>query len=315
MLTDPGKDLTELHRVKRSRPARAVRDDIVLSIVMAAFNEGETIEAAVTHVLEASYPCPIELIVVDDGSADGTTARIAHIDDPRLKVFTHPRNMGKGAALMTGLAAATGTHLLPFDADQEYSAHDISRLLEPVIAGQSDVVYGTRLFGLNTVYHSFRYKMGNRATTLAANILFDSAVTDIHTCLKLVPTDLLRQFRLTEARFGLDTEITANVLRAGYRPFEVPVAYYARSHVEGKKINWKDGVRCLTVLARVRFFTTDPKMVLTGENAPTGHCLSCGHPLVETITPATELPRANGRKPRLADPEQGHVHGDIASTA
>jgi glycosyltransferase involved in cell wall biosynthesis len=268
------------------------RTDVVLTIVMAAFNEAETIEAAVTHVLDVGYPCPVELIVVDDGSADGTADRIAHLTDPRLRVITHPRNLGKGAALMTGLAAATGTHLLPFDADQEYSAHDISRLLDPVIAGQSEVVYGTRLFGLNTVYHSFRYKLGNRATTLAANLLFDSAVTDIHTCLKLVPTDMLRTFRLTEARFGLDTEITANVLRAGHRPFEVPVAYYARSHVEGKKINWKDGVRCLTVLARVRFFTPDPKLVLHGDQTAAGHCLSCGHPLAETLNPATGRPGA-----------------------
>ena len=110
----------------------------------------------------------------------------------------------------------------------------------------------TRLFGVNTMYHSFRYKLANSATTLAANLLFDSAITDMHTCLKLLPLKLVRQMRLLEQGFGIDSEITANALKMGYRPFEVPVSYYARSHLEGKKINWKDGVSCVRVLARVR---------------------------------------------------------------
>jgi hypothetical protein len=150
------------------------------------------------------------------------------------------------------MSLASGTHILPFDADLEYSPTDVARMLEPVLDGRAEVVYGTRLFGLNTVYHSFRYKMGNRATTLAANVLFDSAVTDMHTCLKLLPLALVRGMRLVELGFGMDTEITANVLKMGYRPFEVPVAYYARTRLQGKKINWRDGLQCLRILARVR---------------------------------------------------------------
>jgi glycosyltransferase involved in cell wall biosynthesis len=245
----------------RSKPSvrqipSADSSEIFLSIVMPAYNEGSTIRYAVNHVLSASYPCRIELIVVDDGSSDNTAEQLSGLSCDRLTVVRHKRNFGKGAALLTGIKLARGTHFLPFDADLEYSAADIARILQPVLDGRAEVVYGTRLFGVNTVYHSFRYKLGNKATTLAANVLFDSALTDMHTCLKLIPLKLLRQMRLAERGFGLDTEITANVLKMGYRPFEVPVSYYARSHYEGKKINWKDGFQCLKVLGRVRVAVT-----------------------------------------------------------
>ncbi|MDO9377318.1 MAG: glycosyltransferase family 2 protein [Nocardioidaceae bacterium] len=234
-------------------PDAADRDDtVVLSIVMPAYNEARTIRTAVEHVLSASYPCEIELVVVDDGSHDGTAGLLDDIEDPRLTVTRHVRNMGKGAAVLTGISTARGTHLMPFDADMEYSAHDIAALVQPVIDGRTDVVYGTRLFGVNTVYRSYRYKFGNQAMTFAANVLFDSAISDLHTCLKLVPLSMLRGMDLSELGFGLDTEITANVLRLGARPFEVPVSYHSRSHADGKKINWRDAVRCIQVLGRVR---------------------------------------------------------------
>ena len=114
-------------------------------------------------------------------------------------------------------------------------------------------MFGTRLFGLNTVYQSYRYAMGNRLTTLAANLLFDAYLSDLHTCLKLVPLPLFRTLALREHGFGLDTEITASLLRGGVRPFEVPVTYYSRSHAQGKKLTWRDGVACLHILGRVRF--------------------------------------------------------------
>jgi hypothetical protein len=125
-------------------------------------------------------------------------------------------------------------------------------MLRPILDGRCDIVYGTRLFGANTVYQSFRYAMGNRLTTFAANLLFDAYVTDLHTCLKLVPLSTFRQLDLTESGFGLDTELTAKALKRGIRPFEVPVSYYARSHSEGKKLTWRDGVRCLRILGQVR---------------------------------------------------------------
>jgi dolichol-phosphate hexosyltransferase len=261
----------------RAEPPRIAPEEethsVHLTIAMAAYNEAATIRAAVREVLSVSYPCPVELIVVDDGSIDGTAAALAQIDDDRVRVIRHPHNRGKGAAIRTAIAEGRGTYLLPFDADMEYRAEDIANVLAPVLNGTATVVYGSRLFGWNTVYQSFRYKMGNLLTTLAANVLFDSALSDLHTCIKLVPMPLLRSMALTESRFGLDTEITAKVLRGGHRPFEVPVHYYSRTHGEGKKINWRDGVRCLFVLVRVRIgpvprFPVIPRQVPQAVESP-----------------------------------------------
>lgn len=236
------------------RPGRRPDGSVVkLSILMATFDEGSTIGDAVQSVLETSYPCEFELLVVDDGSMDTTAHTLSQIDDPRLRVLRHEANLGKGAALLTAAAVATGTHIVPFDSDLEYSPGDIAKLLEPVIAGRCDVVYGARLFGVNTVYQSYRYALGNRALTTAANMLFDSYLSDLHTCLKLMPLALFRELDLRERGFGLDTEVTARLLQMGIRPFEVPVSYHSRAHSHGKKINWLDGVQCLAILARVRF--------------------------------------------------------------
>jgi glycosyltransferase involved in cell wall biosynthesis len=226
---------------------------VKLSILMPAYNEERTIERAVRVVLDTPFPCPVELIVVNDGSKDRTAELIDAIDDPRARVHHHPRNLGKGAALQTAAALATGTHIVPFDADLEYEPGDVARMLEPILADRCDIVYGTRLFGANTVYQSYRHAMGNRALTLAANLLFDSYLSDLHTCLKLVPLELFRELDLEESGFGLDTEITAKILRLGVRPFEVPVSYHSRSTAMGKKITWVDGLECLQVLSRVRF--------------------------------------------------------------
>jgi dolichol-phosphate hexosyltransferase len=116
----------------------------------------------------------------------------------------------------------------------------------------SDVVYGVRMFGMNTVYQSYRYAIGNRVTTLVANVLFDSCLSDLHSCLKLMPVDLFRSLNLTQSGFGLDSEVTAELLRRGYRPYEIPVSYVSRSHAQGKKLTWRDGVDCLAILSRVR---------------------------------------------------------------
>jgi glycosyltransferase involved in cell wall biosynthesis len=223
-----------------------------LSILMCAYNERQTIGQAVRAILETEYPCAIELILVDDGSTDGTADQVAQVTDPRLVFCRHPRNAGKGAALLSAVLLASGTHVLPFDADLEYEPDDIPRLLEPVLRGRAEVVYGTRLFGINTVYQTWRYAVGNRLLTRAANLLFNAYLSDLHTCLKLVPLATFRGLGLTETGFGLDTELTARLLRAGVRPFEVPVSYYSRSHAEGKKINWRDAVACLRILLRVR---------------------------------------------------------------
>jgi dolichol-phosphate hexosyltransferase len=231
------------------------REPIKLSILMPAYNEERTIGRVIEEILIGDYPCEIELIIVDDGSTDRTPvllAELAKIGDNRVIIYSHPTNLGKGAALRTAAALATGTHVLPFDADFEYEPEDIPRVLEPILKGRCDVVYGVRLFGNNTVYRSYRYAVGNRVLTRVTNILFDSYLSDLHTCLKLMPLSMLKRMTLTETGFGLDTEITALLLKQGVRPFEVPVSYYSRSHAEGKKITWRDAVVCLRILVRER---------------------------------------------------------------
>jgi glycosyltransferase involved in cell wall biosynthesis len=225
---------------------------VKLSILMAAYNEERTILRVVHSILQARFPCEVELIIVDDGSNDATPDLLKEIDDPRVTVHRHAKNSGKGAAILTALSLATGTHMVPFDADMEYAPEDIASMLMPIIKGRADGVYGVRLFGCNTVYQSYRYAVGNKVMTQFANLLYNSALNDMHTCLKMLPMPLMREMNLTETGFGLDTQITARMLLSGMRPFEVPVSYYSRSHEQGKKINWRDAVRCLWILVRTR---------------------------------------------------------------
>jgi glycosyltransferase involved in cell wall biosynthesis len=223
-----------------------------LSILMAVYNEEKTVTRVIDEILQAKFPCDFELIVVDDGSTDGTPMLLSLIDDPRVTVIRHPANEGKGTAIRTAASLATGTYILPFDADLEYDPEDIPRMLEPVLKGRCEVVYGARLFGCNTMYQSYLYAIGNRLLTRMANILFNAHLTDLHTCLKLMPLVMLKSLDLREKGFGLDSEITASLLRQRIRPFEVPVSYYGRSHAEGKKIEWRDAVACAWILLRVR---------------------------------------------------------------
>lgn len=225
---------------------------IKLSILMAVYNEEKTIARAIDEILQVNCPCEIELIVVDDGSTDATPVLLSRVNNPSVIVCRRPTNQGKGAALLAAMSLATGTYVLPFDADLEYEAEDISRVVEPVLKGRCEVVYGVRLFGYNTVYRSYLYAAGNRLLTRLANILFNAHLSDLHTCLKLIPLVTLRSLDLREKGFGLDSEITAMLLRQGVRPFEVPVTYYGRSRAEGKKITWRDAVMCAGILLRVR---------------------------------------------------------------
>lgn len=230
-----------------------------LSIIMPVYNEARTICRAVEEVLAVEYPCPTELIVVDDGSTDDTRALLLPYESRGVRLSFHDVNQGKGAAVRTGVDRAQGSHLIIVDADLEYAPRDIAAMLVPVIEGRSDHVFGSRIFGLHTRFHSFRFAVGGRATTLVANVLYDSCLTDMHTCLKLLPVSDFRELGLAENGFGLDTQLTARLLRAGVRPFEIPISYHGRSHAEGKKIGWLDGVRCLAILLTVRF-SPKPKL-------------------------------------------------------
>ena len=218
---------------------------------MPAYNEAATVGVAVKQLLGIRYPCDIELVIVNDGSADHTMDVLSSIDDPRVVVTEHSVNRGKGAAVRTAAALATGDYMLIFDADLEYSAEDILSLLSPLQRGDAEVVYGVRTFGASTA-HSFWFVIGNRVNTFTANALFNTWISDLHSCLKLLPLALFRELPVRESGFGLDTELTAMLLARGVRPYEVPIHYKARSREEGKKLTWGDGVEATWILLRVR---------------------------------------------------------------
>ncbi|SCE71756.1 Glycosyl transferase family 2 [Micromonospora viridifaciens] len=222
-----------------------------LSILMPVYNEEERIADALKQALAVDYPCEIELIVVDDGSRDGTSEILGRLDDARLRVITHQRNAGKGAAIKTAVDSAEGEYMVILDADLEYDPQDIPRLLEPVLDGRATVVYGNRTFGSHSAY-SFWYVMGNKGVTMAANVLFNSYIGDLETCFKLMPLQLYRSLQVRSRGFGMEAEVTGKLLRKRIRPYEVPISYRARGREEGKKITWKDGVEAVWILARER---------------------------------------------------------------
>jgi dolichol-phosphate hexosyltransferase len=225
---------------------------VKLSILMPVYNERATLASAVKDVLDVDYPCDVELVVVDDGSTDGTRELYANYEgDPRISIHLHERNQGKGAAIRTASQCANGDYIIVCDADLEYSPAEIPDLLRPVLAGKARVVYGTRTFGSHNAY-SYLYVLGNRAVTTAANVLFNCYISDLETCFKLIPTALYRQLDIRQAGFGMEAEVTGKLLRRGIRPFEVPISYQARSREDGKKLTWRDGVEALWILSRER---------------------------------------------------------------
>ncbi|HEX6075513.1 MAG TPA: glycosyltransferase family 2 protein [Micromonosporaceae bacterium] len=222
-----------------------------LSILMPVYNEQDRVATAVKQALAVDYQCAIELVIVDDGSRDGSAEILARIDDPRVQLVTHPGNRGKGAAIRTAAEHANGDYMIILDADLEYDPENIPTLLAPVLEGRSEVVYGVRGFGGHTAY-SFWYVMGNKAVTTAANVLFNCYIGDLETCFKLLPLALYRSLDIRSAGFGMEAEVTAKLLARGVRPFEVPISYRARTREEGKKITWRDGVEALWILTRER---------------------------------------------------------------
>jgi glycosyltransferase involved in cell wall biosynthesis len=222
-----------------------------LSILMPVYNEEDRVANALKQALDVDYPCEVELVVVNDGSGDATGEILARLDDPRIRVITHPRNQGKGAAIKTAADNAAGDYMVILDADLEYDPQDIPRLLQPVLDGHAEVVYGNRTFGSHSAY-SFWYVMGNKAVTTAANVLYNSYIGDLETCFKLMPVRLYRELNIRSRGFGMEAEVTGKLLRRRVRPYEVPISYRARSRQEGKKITWRDGVEAFWILSRER---------------------------------------------------------------
>ncbi len=226
---------------------------VKLSILMPVYNEAATLQSAVKRVLDVKYPVPFELLIVDDGSTDGTRDLYQQWrDDPRVVIHEKATNGGKGSAIRKGAELATGDYVIMCDADLEYAPEEIPSLLAPILNGDATVVYGTRTFGSHNAY-SYLYVLGNRGVTTVANILFNCYISDLETCFKLMPLELYRRLDVRSAGFGMEAEVTGKMLRSGVRPYEVPISYKARSREDGKKLTWKDGVEAIWILIRERF--------------------------------------------------------------
>jgi glycosyltransferase involved in cell wall biosynthesis len=225
----------------------------MLSILMPVYNEIERVERAITEVLDTQLPTEFELIVVDDGSTDGTREILRGGNwDSRVRLIEHPENKGKGAAVQTGLAEARGEFAAIFDADLEYDPTDLGLLMPPLLDGRTNASFGGRAFDGYTS-HSFLFVLGNKGVTFACNVLFNVYLHDIMTCHKMIRTDIFRSLPLRSAGFAIEPEITARLVQRGERIFEVPVHYRARATDEGKKLTALDGFRVVGTLLRCRF--------------------------------------------------------------
>jgi glycosyltransferase involved in cell wall biosynthesis len=225
---------------------------------MPVYNEESTIETAIAEVLGADLPLDeVELVIVNDGSTDRTREILDAGSWPEnVRIFHQPANQGKGAAVRTALEHATGEYALIMDADLEYDPADFRPILEPLIAGKAETVFGTRAFEAHTAY-SFWYVLGNKGVTFACNLIYNCWLSDIMTCHKAMRTDLFRSLPLRENGFAIEPEITAQLIRRGVRIYEVPVEYTARSREEGKKLTALDGFRVLRTLVRCRLASQD----------------------------------------------------------
>jgi glycosyltransferase involved in cell wall biosynthesis len=224
-----------------------------LSVLMPVYNEIATVERAIGEMLDADLGVDFELIVVDDGSTDGTRELLFGREWPeRMRLFSHDRNMGKGAAVRTALEHARGELSAIMDADLEYEPEDLATLLPPLREGISNAVFGVRAFDGYTS-HSFLYVMGNKGVTLAANVLFNVYLRDLMTCHKMIRTDIFQSLPLQARGFDIEPEIAARLLNRGEQIYEVPVQYKARPTEAGKKLTSVDGFRVLRTLLRCRF--------------------------------------------------------------
>jgi glycosyltransferase involved in cell wall biosynthesis len=223
----------------------------MLSVIVPVFNERNTVAEVLRRIRAVTLPVELEVVVVDDGSSDGSDKVLSALEDSTLRLIAHGTNRGKGAAIRSGLEAARGDLVLVQDADLEYDPADWPRLLDPILKGKAQIVYGSRFTGERKNMFPLHW-LGNRFLTLVTNVLYRSTLSDMETCYKLFDREVLRGITIESDRFEFEPEITAKVLRRGYRIYEVPVSYAGREFDEGKKITWRDGLGALVTLVRYR---------------------------------------------------------------
>jgi glycosyltransferase involved in cell wall biosynthesis len=225
---------------------------MLLSVLIPVYNEVATIREVVRRVEEQSFET--EILIVDDGSTDGTRALLHDTQWPaNVRILYHERNQGKGAALRTGIREARGDIIIIQDADLEYNPSDFAVVLRPILDGVADVVYGSRFLGIHRAF-LFNHYVGNKLLTLVTNVLYNNMLTDMETGYKAFRAPILKGIRIRSDRFDFEPEITAKVLKRGYKIYEVPIYYAGRDYSEGKKITWRDGFAALGSLLRYRFF-------------------------------------------------------------
>lgn len=223
-----------------------------LSVIVPVFNENNTVVEILRRMRAVKLPIDREIVVVDDGSTDGTRKVLPTLGDSSVHVIMHDDNQGKGAAIRTALQHATGDLVLIQDADLEYDPEDWPKLLAPVLKGRTRVVYGSRFTGERRNMLILHW-IGNRFLSLVTNVLYNTTLSDMETCYKLIDRSVLSQFEIKSNRFEFEPEVTAKILRTGERIYEVPISYTGREVHEGKKITWRDGFSALWTLIKYRF--------------------------------------------------------------
>jgi len=243
-------------RLRILEQKKRIKESMKVSIVIPCYNEIKTIEQIVNKVCAVELDQDKELIIVDDGSKDGTREYLAQLDGrDGIKVVMHPANRGKGATLRTGFEHATGDIIIIQDADLEYNPNEYPKLLKPILDGMAEVVYGSRFVGSDThrvLY--FWHSLANRFLTLLSNIFTNLNLTDMEVCYKVFKREILDGIELKEDRFGFEPEFTAKISRHGYTIYEVGISYYGRTYEEGKKINFKDAIRAVYVILKYGIF-------------------------------------------------------------